>query len=296
MSPVAVSADRRFHRAHVKPSKRRALWRALAVGVLKYSLVAAAGLWVVSKAVSFARESPLLRVSHVATAGNHRVSGREIEELLADLRGENILLTDLDRWRSQLLTSPWIRDAALRRSLPSTIEVRVVERQPIAIGRMGGRLYLVDERGIAIDGYKPEYAALDLPIVDGFATGDAAAGANAARGQLAARLILAMKPRPEIASRLSQIDVSDQHNARVLLNDDTAELRLGEERFLERMESYLSLAAVLRERVQEIDYVDLRFDGRVYVKPTGGRAVTAATANAAGAAPATRPAAATRRQ
>ena len=47
----------------------------------------------------------------------------------------------------RLLASPWVRDAALRRSLPSTVEVVVAEREPIGIGRIGGELYLVDERG-----------------------------------------------------------------------------------------------------------------------------------------------------
>ena len=135
MSRVAVSADRRFHRAHVKPSRRRALWRAVAVGVMKYVVITAVVLFIASKAVWFARESPLLRISHVVTAGHNHVSSEEIGDLLAELRGENILRADLDRWRDQLLASPWIQDATLRRSLPSTIEVTVRERQPIAIGR-----------------------------------------------------------------------------------------------------------------------------------------------------------------
>lgn len=282
MSPVAVSADRRFHRAHVKPSKRRALWRALAIGAVKYSALVAIVLFAASKTLSFARESPLLRVSHIVATGNDHVSDQNIAELLVDLRGENILLTDLGRWRDRLLTSPWVKEATLRRSLPSTIEVTVRERQPIAIGRVNGRLFLVDERGVTIDTYRPEYAGLDLPIVDGFSANDAAGPANAVRGDLAARLIVAMKQRPEIASRVSQVDVSDQHNARVLLSDDPAELRLGEDHFLDRLESYLSLAPTLRERVPEIDYVDLRFDGRVYVKPTGRKAVAAAAATPTG--------------
>ena len=66
---------------------------------------------------------------------------------LDGLRGENIVRADLDEWRERLLTSPWVRDATFRRSLPSTVEVAVVEREPIGIGRLKGRLFLVDERG-----------------------------------------------------------------------------------------------------------------------------------------------------
>ena len=41
----------------------------------------------------------------------------------------------------------------------------------------------------------------------------------------------------------------------------------GNERFVERLQSYYELAPALRERVPDIDYVDLRFDERVYVRP-----------------------------
>ena len=58
-------------------------------------------------------------------------------------------------------------------------------------------------------------------------------------------------------------------NAQLLLKDDTAYVRLGEERFVERVQSYLDIAGVLREQIPDIDYVDLRFDERVYVRPQG---------------------------
>ena len=51
--------------------------------------------------------------------------------------------------------------------------------------------------------------------------------------------------------------------------DDTALIRVGDEQFVERLQSYLDLAPALRERVPDIDYVDLRFDERVYVAARG---------------------------
>ena len=46
-------------------------------------------------------------------------------------------------------------------------------------------------------------------------------------------------------------------------------VRVGGEQFAERLQSYLDLAPALRERIAAIDYVDLRFDDRVYVRPQG---------------------------
>jgi cell division septal protein FtsQ len=44
-------------------------------------------------------------------------------------------------------------------------------------------------------------------------------------------------------------------------------IQLGEDQFLPRLQGYLELASALRERVADIDYVDLRFDDRIYVRP-----------------------------
>jgi cell division septal protein FtsQ len=74
--------------------------------------------------------------------------------------------------------------------------------------------------------------------------------------------------KPAIGKRLSQVDVTDLHNAMVILNGDTAVIQLGDDQFLPRLEAYLDLAQALHERVADIDYVDLRFDDRIYVRPT----------------------------
>ena len=83
--------------------------------------------------------------------------------------------TDLEAWRAQLLASPWVKDAVLRRTLPSTVEIVVSERTPTVIGRIDGRLFLVDEQGFVIDQFGPRYASFDLPIVDGLGGTDAGA-------------------------------------------------------------------------------------------------------------------------
>src|SRR6185436_6053892 len=98
---------------------------------------------------------------------------------------------------------------------------------------------------------------------------------------------------PEIARKLSQVDVSDLHNASVILDGDPASIHLGEEQFLPRLEQYLGLAAALRERVPDIDDVDLRFDDRIYVRsasaPLALRRATPASAPSASALAALRP-------
>jgi cell division protein FtsQ len=269
VSLIAAQADRRFRRAHVKPARKRGRVASLVGPALKYGVLAAVAAYALYRGGGVVAHARLLQIDRIVVRGNGRLSSGEVLAVLTGLRGENIVWADLDLWRRRLMASPWVRDAALRRSLPSTVEVVVTEREPIAIGRINGELYLVDDRGVVIDQHGPQYADFDLPIVDGLAAPSDASGARVdeARAELAARLIASLRTEPDVAQHLSQIDVSDLHNAAVILNNDRAVIYVGRDRFLPRIRSYLQLATTLRERVPDIDYVDLRFDDRIYVRP-----------------------------
>jgi cell division protein FtsQ len=279
MPPVAAPADKRFRRSHVKPSSRhgtrlRQAWLAARVVVLASVAAYAAG-----RGVSLVASTPALQVSRITVDGHERLSTGEVLALVEGLRGRNIIGVDLDDWQQRLLSSPWVEKATLRRVLPSTIEVTVRERRPIAIGRIGSALYLIDAHGIVVDEYGPAYADFDLPIVDGLAAPRGRDGlVDEARASLAARLIAALAAQPDLARRVSQIDVSDPHDAVVMLEGDRALLHVGEEDFVERLQQYLELGDALRERVAEIDYVDLRFAERLYVRPVKGATPAPASA------------------
>ncbi len=272
MSPISAPADKRFRRAHIKPARHRGKWRGLIRPAVTYGVVVLIAVCGVYRGGDVLRHARLLQVDRILVRGTDRLSSGEVLALLAGLRGENIVWADLSAWRLRLLASPWVRDAALRRLLPSTVEVVVSERQPIGIARIGGRLYLVDERAVVMDEYGSQHADFDLPIIDGLSPPAAVAEGrrtDAARVELAARLIASVGSRPEIARRVSQVDVSDLHNAAVILSGDPAVLYVGEDRFLPRLQSYVDLAEALRERVQQIDSVDLRFGDRIYVRQVG---------------------------
>jgi cell division protein FtsQ len=270
MSPVTtVASDRRFKRAQVKPVRRRGKWYAIARRAVQCAAVTGVLAYGAARAPAIAARAHVLRINRIVIHGNERLSQGDVLAILTGLRGESLLWTDLHAWRRRLLASSWVREAELRRSLPSTIDIVISERRPIGIGRINGDMYLVDDRGVIIDQYGPQYAQFDLPMIDGLSASPAEGGtmADAARAELAARVIASISAKPAIARRLSQIDVTDPHDASVILTGDSAVIRLGEDRFLARVESYIQVAAALRERVSEIDYVDLRFDDRIYVRP-----------------------------
>ena len=267
--PGLPTTDKRFRRAHVKPSRKRSPASKHAWMAAKFFATALVLGYAGYRGVALIAAASSLQIGHLVVRGQERLSTGEVLALVEGLRGQNILAVDLDAWQQKLLSSPWVESATIRRVLPSTLEITVHERQPMGIGRLGTAMYLIDGRGVIIDEYGPAYADIDLPIIDGLAASPHAGGPmiDTARAEFAGRVIAALAVRPEIAKRVSQIDVSNLHDAVVILDDDPALLRLGDTDFVARLQQFLDLSPALHERLAAIDTVDLRFDERLYVRP-----------------------------
>jgi cell division protein FtsQ len=268
---VKAPSEKNFRRARVKPGKRRSARKWISWKLVRLVTSGVLVSYATYRAFDLVVTASALQVQHISVHGNVRLSVGEVRTLVDGIRGTSILTANLSAYRHRLLESPWVADVALRRVLPSTVEVFVSERRPMGICRMRSQLYLVDRSGTMIDEYGPQYAEFDLPIIDGLVRPPSSGlpALDERRADLAARVLDAIAPRRDLARRVSQVDVTDLHDAVVLIEGDSALLHLGEDRFLERLQSYVDVASALRERVQDIDYVDLRFDDRVYVRPAG---------------------------
>ncbi len=273
---VKAPSEKNFRRSKTHPASRKGASGALRIvswRIARYAVALAVVGYAGYRATTLVLHASALQVRRIAVHGNVRISSGEVQAIVDGLRGSSILTADLGSYRRRLMGSPWIADVALRRVLPSTVEVFISERRPMGLCRLGTPLSVIDAGGTLIDEFGPQYAEFDLPIVDGLVSAPSSGQPtiDEGRAELAARVIDALAPRKDIADRISQIDVRDVHDAVVMLQDDSALLHLGEDKFLERLQSYVDLAPALREQVREIDYVDLRFGDRVYVRPAGKR-------------------------
>ena len=269
---VAVPADRRFRRAEASPVRRRRgrlIW-IIARWLLVALLVAASAVWGGRRLVA----SDLFLVRDITVRGNTRLSVGEVETLLEGIRGENVFLVDLEHYRRQVMDSSWVEQVAISRVLPGTIVVDVVERTPIAVARLNQQLYLVDRTGNIVDEYRAEHHAFDLPVVDGLLTApeDGTAPIDADRLRSTVALLDDMAARTDLQQRLSQVDVTNPQDVVVMIDDDPAWLHLGDETFVDRLQRYLDVRPALLDRFGTIEYADLKFDERIYVRGRDSRA------------------------
>jgi cell division protein FtsQ len=265
---VSAQADKRFRRSETRPDRRKWSRFASRAGGLAALAVVAVGL--LAAGVTVALRASVLTVSQIVVRGNARLSPAEVEALLDGMRGENVLRVDFEEYRKRLVDTPWVADVVFARVLPATVVVRIDERVPMAIARMGQQLYLVDDEGVIIDHFGPQYRDVDLPIVDGLVRSPRSGGVvvDPAAVRVTGRFLDAVEARPELRQRVSQIDVTDPHDLVVLLDDDPVQVHVGEARFVERLTLYLQAAPRLREESPGIDSADLRLDDidRMYVR------------------------------
>ena len=122
---VKAATEKNFRRARVKPGRRRRTkarvsWRAVRIVV---AVVLAS--YATYRAFDLVVSAAGLRIQRISVKGNARLSEVDVRTLAEGIRGTSILTADLGAFRRRLLQSPWVADVALRRVLPSTVEVFV---------------------------------------------------------------------------------------------------------------------------------------------------------------------------
>ncbi len=247
------------HRTRIVRRGRRGLTgRALlSLQASTLALVTLSGLW-----LGYARvmASERLRVGRVDVKGNHFLSEGEVRALLGPAVGENILGLDIAALKGRLRSSAWVADATVRRTLPDTIRVEIVERVPLALAEADG-LYLMDAFGTLIEVYGPRTAGFDLPIVRGLrgTTGEA-------RRERAQRAGALLDDLEELAAEISEVEVEASGEMRVVLRGQGEVLRVGAPPYRKKLFTFLRLRSELLSRAPRAEYFDLRFRDRIYAK------------------------------
>ena len=245
-------------RTRVRRPRRGPLGRAiLAAQAAALLLLAGVAGW-----AGYARvmASERLKVGRVEIRGSHFLGEQEVRDLLGSAVGGNILGLDIDALKARLRSSPWVADATVGRALPDTLRVEIRERAPLALAE-GDQLELMDEDGTLIEPYGPRTSVFDLPIVRGLK--GAAPDVVRDRAQRAGALL---RDLGELQAEVSEVDVADEADLRVVLRGAGEVLRMGEPPYRQKLATYLELRSDLERRCPGAEYFDLRFRDRIFVK------------------------------
>lgn len=162
----------------------------------------------------------------------------------------SISLSDLKDRLEQL---PWVKHVTVKRELPSSILISIVERSPIALGQKDRKLYIIDDEGVIIN-EKDLASHLSLPIIIG-------EGAEI----YANSLIKILKTDEELFKRISSIVRVSERRWNIILDNDL-EIKLPEENMEKAWKKIIKLNKSKELFLPDISSIDLRVANKIYVE------------------------------
>jgi len=208
----------------------------------------------------------------VEIAGVRNASRVQVMEVAAADIGRNIFFVPLEERRKQLEQIAWVEQATVMRLLPNRIAVTIQERTPVAFAQIGPRISLIDARGVAMGMPANRQTRYSFPVIRGI-TESEPLSSRAAAMKIYNRLITELgsgdAASANYIAQLSEVDLADPEDVKVTANDPggTMVVHLGAESFLARYRIYVAHIAEWRQQFQNVQSVDLRYEGQVIVNP-----------------------------
>jgi len=190
----------------------------------------------------------------------------------------NIFAVPLEERRKQLEAIPWVESASVMRLLPNRIAVHIQERTPVAFVQIGPRVSLIDANGVVMGMSATRQSRYSFPVIRGI-TETEPHSSRAAAMKLYNHLIRELDSEgANYSQELSEVDLSDPENVKVTANDagGAVMIFLGSSDFLARFKLYVGHVAEWRQQFQNLQSVDLRYEGQIIVNPDATRVAQAA--------------------
>jgi cell division protein FtsQ len=192
-------------------------------------------------------------VQHVKVVGRESTPRDELLAAVGVARNDPILFVDVDAARERIEQISWVKRAAVRRMLPDTVLIDLVERVPVARWQIDGQTVLIDRDGKVLRGPDVEaYRHLKRVVGPG-----AADKVGELFDMLAVEPELFARVKDAVRIRGRRWDLSFDNGVIAMLPEDGAELAWRHLATLEREKGILGKAIVA---------IDLRLPEKLVVK------------------------------
>ncbi|MGD9345452.1 MAG: FtsQ-type POTRA domain-containing protein [Candidatus Aminicenantes bacterium] len=184
------------------------------------------------------------------------------EDIRSFLEGKylgNLLILDIHNLKEKLMDHPWIKDIRVRKNFPSTLKISIQERHPAALLKKR-KVFLIDREGKKLQ----EVVSSQIWNLPLFVDSENFAEHTEEKFQLGWKLLDSLDPADR--DSIEVVDLTEYGNVKVKLEESSTWIILGGSRFPERMKIYRARKPLF-ERYGPLEYVDLRLEQRIYIKP-----------------------------
>lgn len=172
----------------------------------------------------------------------------------------NIFLLDISKVQKTLESYVWVKDVQVRKTFPASLKIDITARTPAALIAKE-TIYLIDEEGIALEQADlSSYPGLPLLLDEGHFSQDSQEKLRMTRECLKGL-------SPEDKNRVESLDLSDMGDVILRFRGSPTKIKLGADQFAQNLDYYQKNITRWEDEHGGLEYVDLRFLGRVIFKP-----------------------------
>jgi cell division protein FtsQ len=222
------------------------------------------------------------RAKELEIEGLQRLTRQQVVRQAKVREGDNILSVKLSRVRRRLLTHPWIAEADVSREIPSRLIIRIKEHFAIAAVNLGGKRFLLNQRGQIFKKWNPD-EGLHIPVIKGLRLSDLAVYDNSRPNHLHQALLdsipyravmqildLGQRPGSVLPNHLiRQIRVDRQIGITVHAFDRDKAISFGYSDYIGKYQMLAQLLAYLEPQRNKLDFdrIDLNNLQRIVINP-----------------------------
>ncbi|MBN2416554.1 FtsQ-type POTRA domain-containing protein [bacterium] len=230
----------------------------MASGVLCYIVFTGYARWLTG--------ADALAVREVLLKGNDLLSDGEVREAAGLVSPEHMHTVSLSAIDARLRQIPFVESVQVTKSYPGSIQLRIEEKQPIALLKVDGELYCLDETGLVLPSRPGKM--YNLPLLSGDYHGGTRTGATIGNRRIRQSLDLlrsVIAVKPELYSRISEIVTGTADSLLVYTVRGAIPVKFGTDNLEYKIHC---LDAVLDKMDQEqlygeVRYIDLRYASQV---------------------------------
>ncbi len=208
---------------------------------------------------------------NIEIRGTQNVTRAQVLEVMGADIGRNLFFVPLSDRKKQLEDIAWVESASVMRLLPDRLRVEIKERAPVAFVQIGSRVALIDASGVVMDMPATRQTHYSFPVITGMQDSEPLS-TRTARMKIYSSLIRDLDSEGgKYSQALSEVDLSDPEDVKVLVPDAEGAVlvHMGSSDFLRRYKTFLAHVSEWRQQVpgQQLDSVDLRYEGQIVVNP-----------------------------
>tara|TARA_B100000427_G_scaffold221297_1_gene185035 strand:+ start:419 stop:1168 length:750 start_codon:yes stop_codon:yes gene_type:complete len=227
------------------------------------------GLCILS--LNWADFKKIYEVKEVNIYGTTFFDNAIIEKKSESIKSYNIFNKELKNYKEEILKFDHIIDCKISREFPSTINVTIYEREPVAL-ISSDELIILDSMGICLP---VEYCDLSLPILSNFKSNPELypKGSKTTSTNVLNSVVIMKYTKDNFSSiydQISEFVFNEESEYEIILKNGKTRILLGSNNLETKIKYLYSFQETIKDNenknITDFRYIDLRYNEQVIVK------------------------------